>query len=96
MLKRFAAIPITLATRPIPDPTPDAMPKAGANTGKITYVKAHRIPDITIAVEKVFWAFSLLTILVSWIRFSLTSLTYVSYPLFNFPDQFFIDTSFTH
>ncbi len=43
-----------LATKPIPDPTPEAIPKAGANMGKITYVKAQRIPDITIAVENIF------------------------------------------
>ncbi len=36
MLYRFAAIPMMLATKPIPDPTPDAIPNAGAKIGKIT------------------------------------------------------------
>ena len=43
-----------LATRPIPEPTPDATPSIGAKIGKITYVKAHRIPEMTMAVENVF------------------------------------------
>ncbi len=54
----FAAIPTILATSPIPEPTPEATPRIGANTGKITYVKAQRIPEMTMAVENVFWAFS--------------------------------------
>lgn len=45
------------------------------------------MPDITIAVEKVFWAFSLLTTLGSFMIFSVASLTPVSYPLFILPDQ---------
>ena len=36
MLYRLAAIPIMLATKPIPDPTPEAIPNAGAKMGKIT------------------------------------------------------------
>ena len=45
------------------------------------------MPEMTIAVEKVFWAFSLLTTLGSFMIFSVASLTPVSYPLFIFPDQ---------
>ena len=55
-------IPMMLATKPTPEPTPEAIPNAGARMGKITYVKAHLIPEMIIAVEKVFWAFSLLII----------------------------------
>ena len=44
----FAPIATRPRGNPTHGPTPEPIPTSGAKKGKITYVKQHRTPDITI------------------------------------------------
>ena len=50
MLRTLAAMATSPRGRPIQGPTPELTPARGAKKGRITYVRAHRTPEITIDV----------------------------------------------